>query len=597
MLELRLFGIFDAIKNGHRLDGLWYRHAHRLLALLTLEHNRRVSREWVQTVLGINHDQLRQAESILRHEIEDQSDREEERRVRIGGNRICLNLEGVSVDIFDFEKLVNRGDTVSLQAAVKLYQGGLLKDFGDVDEVWIIDRREEYQISYLDAISTLSESAMKTSDHVRAAAYLRQFTRICPEMDAGWARLIEVYAASGDLASAEETYRDYLASLDQRGEEQGCSLLPSVRIEELIRQLRAFPANFAQAAPVPSGPQPCLPDFEPVGGAVPLGSPYYLARPVDDEAYLALAQKASFLLLKGARQVGKTSLLARIMQKARESQARVVRTDWQTVPQVQLETAHAFLLGLAYSLVEQLDLDSSPEDCFHPKLPPTKNFDRFMRKQVFPAVREPLVWGIDEADRLFECDFRDDIFGMFRSWHNERSLDPEAGWQQVTIVLAYATEANLFIRNIHQSPFNVGFHVPLTDFSREQVGELNHRYGEPLGSAAEVDRLHTLVGGHPYLVRRSLQEMVLHRMSLADVEAHAECRDGIFGDHLERLRLTLARDEGLMTAVRNLLQDSACPTEEEFARLCASGVMVGRSPSEIRPRCPLYERFLRSVLL
>jgi DNA-binding SARP family transcriptional activator len=601
MLELSLFGIFDARRDGQRLDGLWHRHAHQLLALLTLEHNHRVGRAWVQTILGINHDQLRQAEGILRQEIEDQplSGREEERRVQVGANRICLNLKGVRVDIFEFEKLVNRGDTASLQAAVKLYRGGLLKDFGDEDEVWILERREEYQISYLDAIRTLAETAIRAGDYARAASYLRQFTRICPEMDAGWARLIEVYTVTGDLSPAEEIYRDYLAALALRGAEQERSLQPSPRIEELMRQFRdatpRFPAT-ASALPLPPPPPARLPDFEPAGGAVPLGSPYYLARPADDEAHAALAQQASFILIKGARQVGKTSLLARILREARQGKTRVVRTDWQAVPQAQLETAHTFLLGLAYSLAEQLDLDASPEDSFHSKLPPTKNFDRFWRKQVFPALPGPLVWGIDEADRLFECDFRDDIFGMFRSWHNERSLDPEAGWQRVTMVLAYATEANLFIRTIYQSPFNVGFRVDLTDFTLEQVSELNRRYGEPLRNASEVERLDALVGGHPYLVRRSLQEMVLHRMSLADVEAHAERRDGIFGDHLERMRLTLSRDEDLMAAVRTLLKDGACPTDEECARLCASGVMVGSSPAEMRPRCRLYERFLRSVL-
>jgi hypothetical protein len=36
---------------------------------------------------------------------------------------------------------------------------------------------------------------------------------------------------------------------------------------------------------------------------------------------------------------------------------------------------------------------------------------------------------------------------------------------------------------------------------------------------------------------------VLRHMSLADMDGHAERRNGIFGDHLERLRVTLARDE------------------------------------------------------
>src|SRR5207249_268697 len=51
--------------------------------------------------------------------------------------------------------------------------------------------------------------------------------------------------------------------------------------------------------------------LEPVGGAVPLGSRFYVVRPADQEFREAIARRDSVVLVKGARQVGKTSLLAR----------------------------------------------------------------------------------------------------------------------------------------------------------------------------------------------------------------------------------------------------------------------------------------------
>ena len=50
----------------------------------------------------------------------------------------------------------------------------------------------------------------------------------------------------------------------------------------------------------------------------------------------------------------------------------------------------------------------------------------------------------------------------------------------------YATEVHLFIRDLNQSPFNVGTRVALEDFTRPQVA-----------------RLAELVGGHPCLTRRA----------------------------------------------------------------------------------------------
>src|SRR5438093_6889166 len=104
-----------------------------------------------------------------------------------------------------------------------------------------------------------------------------------------------------------------------------------------------------------------------------------------------------------------------------------------------------------------------------------------------------LVWGLDEVDRLFGLPFASEVFGLFRAWHNERALLPEGPWSRLTLAIAYATEARLFITDLNQSPFNVGTRLELADFTREQVADLNHRCGAPLQSEAEVDRFFQLV--------------------------------------------------------------------------------------------------------
>ncbi|MDQ2687545.1 MAG: AAA-like domain-containing protein, partial [Armatimonadota bacterium] len=50
--------------------------------------------------------------------------------------------------------------------------------------------------------------------------------------------------------------------------------------------------------------------LEPVGGAVPPDSPFYMRRVADHEFLQALEDVESILLIKGARQIGKTSMLA-----------------------------------------------------------------------------------------------------------------------------------------------------------------------------------------------------------------------------------------------------------------------------------------------
>ncbi|MBI1764510.1 MAG: protein kinase [Acidobacteria bacterium] len=87
--------------------------------------------------------------------------------------------------------------------------------------------------------------------------------------------------------------------------------------------------------------------LEPVGGAVPLSSKFYITRPTDADFQPAIARRDSIVLVKGARQVGKTSLLARGLQYARETGAKVVLTDFQSLNAECLESVEKLFLTLA----------------------------------------------------------------------------------------------------------------------------------------------------------------------------------------------------------------------------------------------------------
>ena len=71
--------------------------------------------------------------------------------------------------------------------------------------------------------------------------------------------------------------------------------------------------------------------LEAEGGAVPLQSRFYVERETDGQFRTAIARRDSIVLVKGARQIGKTSLLARGLDEARQSGAKVVLTDFQTL--------------------------------------------------------------------------------------------------------------------------------------------------------------------------------------------------------------------------------------------------------------------------
>ncbi|MBX7218657.1 MAG: AAA-like domain-containing protein [Blastocatellia bacterium] len=340
-----------------------------------------------------------------------------------------------------------------------------------------------------------------------------------------------------------------------------------------------------------------IPDLlEPVGGAMGLASRFYVVRPTDHEFHAAIHRKDSIVLIKGARQMGKTSLLARGLQQARQAGVRVVFTDLQTLAPRQLESPDTLLLTFGHMLEEQLDLDQSPESVWRPERGPAMNFNRYLKNVVLKPELPPLVWGLDEVDRLFGYAYSSEVFGLFRSWHNARAADPGGPWQRLTQVIAYALEAHLFITDLNQSPFNVGTRLVLSDFTLEQVMELNRRYGEPLTSPQAINHFFHQVGGHPYLVRLGLHEMVAHHLHPEEFYAQAEANDGPLGDHLQRMLLALNQDPGLLELVRSLVQGQVATDTKGFYRLRSAGLVKGDAAEQMSLRCQLYVNYFKQHL-
>ena len=155
------------------------------------------------------------------------------------------------------------------------------------------------------------------------------------------------------------------------------------------------------------------------------------------------------------------------------------------------------------------------------------NFERYLRREVLGKIEAPLVWGLDEVDRLFTCDFGSEVFGLFRSWHNERALDPAGPWSRLTLAIAYATEAHLFITDLEP--------VALQRRHAPDAGGLH----AGAGGGPEPALRHAAAGARrssrastawwaatPTWLRRGLHEMVGGRTSASRTfEAQAD-RDG-----------------------------------------------------------------------
>jgi hypothetical protein len=334
----------------------------------------------------------------------------------------------------------------------------------------------------------------------------------------------------------------------------------------------------------------------PPAAGFPFDGGLYVPRREDAELDAAILRRDSIVRLGGARHMGKTAVLTRALQQAAETGARVVLTDLRALSAAHLASAEAFFLALARHLTRELHLDVEPEATWDSLQGPNRNFREFVLRVVLDRINAPLVWGLDGADRLFGYAFSTEVFGLLRTWHNERALNPALPWSRLTVVLTHSTEAHLFIRDPNQSPFNVGTRITLHDFDAEQTQELNRRLGEPLPSTEAVSRFHDLMAGQPSLTDRGLRAIAREPLSLAELLVRAARDDGPFADHLQRVLTIVARDPDHLQVVRALRQGRPCSNAGVFHRLWSAGVLAGATPQNARLRCPLYEGYLRRHL-
>lgn len=335
--------------------------------------------------------------------------------------------------------------------------------------------------------------------------------------------------------------------------------------------------------------------LEPVGGSVPPESPFYVRRQCDDEFLDALDARESILLVKGARQIGKTSLLAQGTKQSRKAGRRIAMTDFQKFNTAQVGSDEAFYRILAATFARQVNFKYDFGALWDPIFGANLNMENFLR-DLIESAEEPLVWYMDEVDKIFAADFASDFFGLIRSWHNSRSTDPSGPWGNLTIVIAYATEAHLFIQDVNQSPFNVGRKISLEDFNVQQTVELNTRYGCPLASYAEAEALHAQLGGHPFLTRCALDALAKRKESFESILNIASTDLGPFSDHLKRLLIAVSRLPEVMQYVRQVMYGSALSEQDAYYRLNAAGVVRQSADGRVVFRCELYRAYLQRML-
>jgi hypothetical protein len=349
-------------------------------------------------------------------------------------------------------------------------------------------------------------------------------------------------------------------------------------------------ATEGAGAPLPSAD----PRFLLESGAVKFDSPYYIRRESDERFEELIGVNGQTIIIKAPRQFGKSSLLSRADVSAAQHQQQAFYFDFQFVDSEHLHSLDNLMLYIARKLARHFRTLVKPEQFWNGGLGAKDNITDFIEEALLAEASAPILFLLDEVDRLFNSSFRDDFFSTVRGWHNLRAR--RSCWNNLNLVIAHSTEPHLWIQDFAQSPFNVGAHIRLDGFNRDQISALNDKYGRRLKDPDEIQSLFDLVGGHPFLIRQALYMVFSNQWSMSQLEVEAPSDTGPFGDHLRRFLWLLGDDRDLRASVVQILRNRQCDDEKHFQRLSAAGLARGETRNEARMRCRLYHDYFSKHL-
>lgn len=347
----------------------------------------------------------------------------------------------------------------------------------------------------------------------------------------------------------------------------------------------------AIAQPVPTA-APELP-----GGQVAIASHFYIPRPpIESRCYETISQPGALIRIKAPRQMGKTSLMARILQSAEQQGSRTVALSFQLANKRVFTNSDTFLqwfcaiIGQELGQLEFLTKCWELADIIGSNLCCKAYFEQYLLSEN----SAPITLGLDEVDRVFESpEIADDFLGLLRALHEEAKR--REVWKKFRLVVVHSTEVYIPL-DVNKSPFNVGLPIELPEFNSQQVQELAKRHGL-IWNVAEVEELMALVGGHPYLVRLALYHIARQDITLNKLMQQAPTEAGIYGDHLRRHLWNLEKYAELMAGMREVVNTTgSVRLRSELAFKLNSMGLVKLEGNDCSPRCKLYEEYFRDRL-
>ncbi|MFM7887842.1 MAG: AAA-like domain-containing protein [Pseudanabaena sp.] len=326
-----------------------------------------------------------------------------------------------------------------------------------------------------------------------------------------------------------------------------------------------------------------------------LGSRFYIQRPpIEKDTCETILKPGALIRIKAPRQMGKSSLLSRTLAYAKYKGNQVAHLYFQEADSDVFSELDSFLQWFCASIASELNLEDKLDEYWQGVLGSKNKCTKYFQRYLLTVIDAPLVLGLDEVDLIFQYPkIASDFFGLLRAWH-EKAKNEDI-WKKLRLVIVHSKEVYIPL-NINQSPFNVGLPIELPELTLSQISDLINRH-QLNWQSEDIEKLMTLTGGHPYLVRQALYQIARGRIDLEKLLELAPTEEGIYGDHLRRQLGYLREDPEILEAFKDLVAvDYPLHVESHLAFKLRSLGLVKLQGNQIIPMCRLYYQYFRECI-
>ncbi|PHJ54880.1 hypothetical protein VF14_34270 [Nostoc linckia z18] len=380
------------------------------------------------------------------------------------------------------------------------------------------------------------------------------------------------------LNEADKVQASQLLSLNLH--RQKTSLYQSLTLDSFVNEQ---PKQLESFWPYPDGP-------------VPLDSPLYIERPpIEELVYREIIQPGCVIRIKAPRQMGKSSLVLRLLAFAQKQGYRTANLNCYQIDSDSLTNLNKLLRGFCWHVARELDIDPNLNEMWDEEIGCKLSSTFYLQSYLLKQITTPIVLVLNEVDRFFEYPhIAQEFFALLRSWCEEAQQNHN--WQKLKLVVVYSTEEYATL-DINRSPFNIGLPIRLGEFTQEQIEDLARRHGLNWNSSKESSQLMSFVGGHPALIRISLYFLRSQELTLPELMTEAIANGGIYRYHLWRLWLQLQEKPTLAKTYAQLVKSpqSTFINPIEAYQLDSLG-LIRFEGDRILPSCELYRAYFGKQL-